>query len=175
MTKPMIETLVTANAAFIRQGLTMLDGLTPAQYRGQSPAGLASAGAHLRHVLDHYLTFLDGVETGRVDYDARPRDGTVETEPDRARTVGRETIERLEALGRATPDRALEVRMDCGGGTSPLWVGSSVGRELQFLVSHTVHHYALIKSGLADAGVELPEEFGVAPSTLAFRSGACAR
>ena len=42
-------------------------------------------------------------------------------------------------------------------------------RELQFLVSHTIHHYALIGVLLAaegfDVSLEFPE-FGVAPSTL---------
>jgi hypothetical protein len=57
-----------------------------------------------------------------------------------------------------------------GGGA--VWCRSSVSRELQFLLSHTVHHYALIAMTLRAAGVELDEELGVAPSTLAYqRSG----
>ena len=54
----------------------------------------------------------------------------------------------------------------------PDWRPSSVGRELQFLVSHTVHHYALIRLLLEDHGIYAGEEFGVAPSTLAHQRAA---
>ncbi len=43
---------------------------------------------------------------------------------------------------------------------------SSLRRELHFLLSHTVHHYALIAMILARHGVEVEPDFGVAPSTL---------
>jgi hypothetical protein len=41
-----------------------------------------------------------------------------------------------------------------------------VGRELQYLLSHTIHHYAIIGSILRAQGVEPGPDFGVAPSTL---------
>ncbi|MEP0552783.1 MAG: hypothetical protein ABJE29_00430, partial [Balneola sp.] len=56
-----------------------------------------------------------------------------------------------------------------GEGESP-WSVSSIRRELQFLVSHTVHHYALIGLILKTMDVEVPEDFGVAPSTLKHES-----
>ena len=37
---------------------------------------------------------------------------------------------------------------------------------MQFLLSHTVHHYALIGAILRLSGVEPPAGFGLAPSTL---------
>jgi hypothetical protein len=46
---------------------------------------------------------------------------------------------------------------------------SSVGRELQMLSSHAVHHFALIGFILGLLGVTLPPNFGVAPSTLHHR------
>jgi hypothetical protein len=39
-------------------------------------------------------------------------------------------------------------------------------RELQFLLSHTVHHYALMALILRLQGFNPAAEFGVAPSTL---------
>jgi hypothetical protein len=39
-------------------------------------------------------------------------------------------------------------------------------------VSHTVHHYALVKLLLEDAGVDAGAEFGVAPSSLAYQAAA---
>ena len=48
---------------------------------------------------------------------------------------------------------------------------SSLGRELEFVISHTIHHHALIKERLQHLGIEFDETFGVAPSTLEYRNG----
>ncbi|MDH3494762.1 MAG: hypothetical protein OEM82_14505, partial [Acidobacteriota bacterium] len=49
-----------------------------------------------------------------------------------------------------------------------LWLPTSLARELEFLHSHTVHHYALIAAKLGSMNIEVPFEFGVAPSTLKY-------
>ena len=43
---------------------------------------------------------------------------------------------------------------------------STLSRELQFLVSHTVHHDALIAAAARALGVATEPDFGIAPSTL---------
>jgi hypothetical protein len=58
---------------------------------------------------------------------------------------------------------SLAVKQD-----SVVWSYSSIGRELQFLLSHTIHHYALIALALRLQGYEPSAEFGVAPSTLQY-------
>jgi hypothetical protein len=45
---------------------------------------------------------------------------------------------------------------------------SSLGRELHFLVSHTVHHYAIVRLLLENPDA-VDHAFGVAPSTLAWQ------
>ena len=59
--------------------------------------------------------------------------------------------------------------MDCGGDEIE-WQPSTTGRELQFLVSHTVHHFAMIGGICRALEVEMEENFGVAPSTLRHRA-----
>jgi hypothetical protein len=46
---------------------------------------------------------------------------------------------------------------------------SSVGRELQTLSSHTIHHFALIGMTLLAHGVAVDPDFGMAPSTLRYK------
>jgi len=51
------------------------------------------------------------------------------------------------------------------------WRRPTTLRELQFLFSHTIHHYALIANLLVMQGVEIGRDhsgFGVAPSTLEY-------
>lgn len=153
------------NLHFLRQGITLLERLGDDTYA--SDVGRHSpVGAQYRHVLEHYQCLLAGVGGGRVDYDARARDPLIEQDRDHALQATRDLLQEIASLPH-DPNRSLTVQMDCGGGgTCPEWSRSSLGRELQFLASHTVHHYALIALLLEALGEEVPAGLGVAPSTL---------
>jgi len=157
--------------------LRRLDDITYAE--GGAEPGISPIGVHFRHVFDHYRAFLAGLPEGRIDYDARHRQ--VPLERDRqmalAAALGFSTdLGRLPASIAGRPMR-VTVRSVAGADEAPDWSDSSVKRELQFLVSHTVHHYALIKDLFRRVGFDAGEQFGVAPSTLAAlrRDAACAR
>lgn len=171
---------VTGNLIVLEQAVEALRRMDDATYReGGAAPGISPVGVHFRHVFDHYRAFLAGLPEGRIDYDARDR--AVPLERDRALAIAT-ALGYLADLGRlpaTLADRALQVstRSVAGDDGAPDWSGSTVKRELQFLVSHTVHHYALIKELLRRAEFDAGEEFGVAPSTLAAlrRDAACAR
>ena len=48
------------------------------------------------------------------------------------------------------------------------WSRSTLDRELRFIQSHTIHHFALIGWMLRALGVRIPEDFGLAPSTRSY-------
>ena len=137
----------------------------------------ASIGGHLRHTLDFFQCFIKGIERGCVDYNLRERDAL--TEIDRRYAVAR--IQALSADLRAISlppaSTPLKVRTEDDGVDLGVWCDSSVLRELEFLQSHTVHHYSLIATLLRLHAIELDAEFGVAPSTLKYwkEEAACAR
>ncbi len=122
-----------------------------------------SVGAQLRHCLDSYRCLFGGLEAGFVDYDARERDVRVETERPVAIARIRSTCSALNDLSPRDGGRALSVVCEGGG---PAGTSSTVARELQFLMSHVVHHYALIAMILRTLDVVPPADFGIAPSTL---------
>lgn len=159
------------NIHFLEQGLDLLS-TAGEHYSMPGPAGQSSTGAHMRHVLDCYRCFLRGVESDlRVNYDARERDPRTETDAGHAAAVARDLIDSLRAL---TPDdlvRGLQVQVDAAAWEQgeELWSVSSVARELQFLLSHTVHHYAIMSLILRSNGFDPGDQFGVAPSTLENR------
>lgn len=131
-----------------------------------APHGVAksAAGGHVRHCLDFYNCFLNGLTTGRIDYDARVRNELVERDRKLAMAQIQAMIERLRQMP-VTDDRiAVQVKME----SETAWTCSSIGRELQFLLSHTVHHFALIAMLLRLGGFEPAADFGVAPSTLRY-------
>ena len=130
----------------------------------------SSIGQHLRHCVDHVESFLDGLAGGRIDYDLRIRGLNSETDPTEAVERIDRNLRRLQDLS-VNESAAISVKLDCGEIDDP-WKHSSVGRELQFLVSHLVHHFAIIAMMCRTQGIEPGEEFGFAPSTLRHR--ACA-
>ena len=163
----MISHGIRDNILALRQGIDLLGTLNAERYARKTPACYnSSAGGHLRHVIEHYLSFLQGAETGEIDYEARARDPLIENDPAYA-TAQLEAIG--ERLGLIAGDRVLRVRAESAPSQSPpVWGISSVGRELEFLLSHTVHHYALIGVICRLAGDVLPKDFGMAPSTLRY-------
>ena len=131
-----------------------------------SPRG--SIGGHLRHILDFYLNFLAGLESGRIDYNRRQRGVLIERDPAYAiRRLG-ETIAALRSLPDLNGESPLLVSLEESGESTPVWCASSVLRELDFLQSHTVHHYSLVAMLLRLHEIDPGEEFGVAPSTLKY-------
>jgi uncharacterized damage-inducible protein DinB len=160
------------NLHFLHQGAKLLARLGDEAFKappGDRPR-TAGVGSHLRHCLDFYRCFLRDLESGRIDYDRRDRDLRIESDRSAALVALEDVVNRLQALDEVQADRTIEVRGDAGPCEDPAaaWHRSTVGRELRFLASHTVHHYALIAHLLRALGVELDEEFGVAPATLRY-------
>ena len=76
-------------------------------------------------------------------------------------------LERLDPAMLAEPVLArCEVSYDQGRSSV---TGSTLGRELVYVIAHGIHHYALITVMARLQGAELPPEFGVAPSTVRHR------
>lgn len=133
--------------------------------------GGASIGKHVRHCLDHYAILLHGLRTGRFDYDDRAREAEVECDCECATKMARRLAAELRAaLCGEDLGREVLVRTASSPDGEVAWQRSSVGRELQFLVGHTVHHLAMIAACCRVRGLQVVEDFGVAASTLRHRA-----
>jgi uncharacterized damage-inducible protein DinB len=161
---------IDGNCHALEQGVQALREIDDLTYQ--------AAGPHFRHVLDHYHSFLAGLPDGRVDYDARRRDPRLEQDRSLAIATALGTAADLRRLPSDLGSHALQVSVlsVADGEQDTDWSESTVKRELQFLVSHTVHHYALIREILRRHGADPGEAFGMAPSTAAYRrqQAACA-
>jgi uncharacterized damage-inducible protein DinB len=148
--------------------LARLDDATYARASALNPEG--SIGRHLRHCLDFYRCFLDGLKLDRIDYTHRERDGEVEERREAAADRIGEILRGLQTI-EVGGHRPILVRDEehPGAMAAAGWSRSSVARELQFLASHTLHHLALTAMLLRFFGVEPGAAFGVAPSTLLYR------
>ncbi len=165
------EALIRENIGVLLQGYDLLRRLDDDTYAATCrELGNHRAGSHLRHCIEFFESVLDGTPILAVDYDARKRDKRIETDRRYALTAIDRLIRRLESDRLLREHEAIHVRLEdaASSETAAEWMGSTVTRELQFLRSHTIHHYALIAATLRAFGVEPGEEFGMAPSTLRY-------
>jgi hypothetical protein len=153
---------------FNRQLLEQALELVTAHDAPDAPAYSSYAGAHVRHVIEHYEALLFAPLATFVDYDARSRDRALEQSTALARARLLRLAQRLidwPAITLAAP-----IRVQTRGGLfgeiefSNL---STVGRELVFLASHAVHHFALLQVYCLQHGISMRPNFGEAPATVA--------
>lgn len=161
---PVQEKLVEKLADEFVRAVDLIERIDESIY-ARTANGTGSIGGHFRHNLDFVANLLNGISEGKIDYEVRERDILVETEKRYAVEKYIAAIRRIVSIPSDSINRGVlirsEIKMDC-------WHTSSVSRELEFVLSHTVHHHALIKEKLVSFGVEVSKNFGVAPSTLKY-------
>lgn len=126
----------------------------------------ASVGQHVRHIIELFLCLEKGYETGTVNYEKRKRDYTIETDKELAIQLLKEIYHRLE---KPNIELLLEAE-DYEDTSAVVSIRSNYYREVAYNLEHTIHHMALIRVGITDiSAIELPQEFGVAYSTIKHR------
>jgi hypothetical protein len=156
--------LLAWNLELLEQAL----GLVAWYRRPGAPAYAGLVGSHLRHVIEHHEALLLPRRPGVVDYDSRPRDPQLENLAD----IAAVRLARLkDCLVPALAARLDEpVRVRCRGGLDGRFehaLPSTVARELAFVASHAVHHFALLAAHCQRIGVPLGAGFGKAAATVA--------
>lgn len=148
--------------------MRLVSALPAEAYRARPSRASGSVGEHVRHVLDHVSSLLTGNRSGVLTYDHRMRGTAVETEP---RAAVREMARLDAALERwaAQPlDEAVAVTAMLSANGRMITGGSTLARELAFVMSHTIHHQAIVALLLEQQGAAVPGGgFGYAPSTPA--------
>lgn len=163
--------LIDALVGALEQELDLLAVLPPERYSEPSAGYFTSSvGQHIRHNLDHIASFFYGLPHRRIDYESRERRPDIEVDPKEAACCIRAYVGHLQAM-KSAADIGLEVREEDGSSLeNAQWQRSSLARELQFLLGHTVHHNALIAQIVYRLDLPLPKGFGVAPSTERHQS-----
>ena len=121
-------------------------------------------GAHLRHVVEFYFCFFDGLTKGKVDYALRRRDLSIEEDLHEGVRALNRVIEGLEAFSQKDLQQNLVLKSESD--TDEIWLETCCLRELEYLIHHSVHHFALMSAQVRHLGLPVPNSFGVARSTL---------
>lgn len=158
-------TIIQQNQSLIDQAIQLISALKSSLYgRCSEEVFSSSIGQHMRHCIEHYdELFMAHAEARVVRYHARPRNMEVETDPAVAVNRLRFIDNQLKRIG----GKDTSLKVSDGGIAEPS--DSSLSRELEFLTSHTVHHFALITVIANQFKIKVPENFGIAPTTLKYR------
>ncbi|MDQ7732172.1 hypothetical protein QT231_05645 [Halomonas sp. SpR1] len=183
MSASLIPPLIDENVQTLNQLNQLLGSVSTQDY--QRPLGAKATqtlGKHVRHIIEHYQTLLDACAESSnpitFDYEQRQREMALETQPSGARNRVEALQAGLNALATLPYDRPLtlsypveigvEIAVGTGEINDALPLPTSLGRELAFLTSHSIHHMALLSLLCEQLGIVLPTHFGVHPSTLRY-------
>jgi len=123
-------------------------------------------GQHVRHIIELFQCLENGYEAAIVNYEKRNRDKRIETDRHFARQLLSDIYQGLE---RSDKQLTLEASYD-DLSSIPIRINTNYFREIAYNLEHTIHHMALIRVGLAEVtNLQLPENFGVASSTVKYK------
>lgn len=142
---------------------------------GLEVLSFASIGEHTRHIIEFYQCLIDQCPSGEINYDQRKRNIVTEKSTF-------EALESVTAITNAVKKIAAPQPVKLVVNYDPESeyfesVPTSIERELVYNLEHVIHHLAIIKIGLAviAPGLQLPDGFGVAPSTIKYQKSTCAQ
>ncbi|MDN3516450.1 DinB family protein [Aquisalimonas lutea] len=166
-----LDDLVEQNRRALVELNSLIERLSDSDFVAPAdPCHGSSIGQQARHIIEHGEAVVAAVD-GDADYHHRSRDRATE----RSRAHAGRRLQRLmyalaELAGTVDGDPPITVRYAVADPSEPAEasLASSLGRELMFLQSHTIHHMALIGIMARLQGVTVPTGFGVAPSTRRY-------
>jgi len=125
----------------------------------------ATLGQHTRHVIEFFQCFLKQSTQQEVNYSLRKRDPNIEQEKAAALDALDDIIVGLFHV-QSKPNLLLTYAEEAFAK-----IPTTVERELLYNIDHAIHHMAILKIGLALVApqTEIPEDFGIAPSTVQYR------
>jgi hypothetical protein len=142
--------------------------LKPGEYVQPSKALSGhTIGQHVRHIIELFQSLENGYQQGVVNYEHRKRDKAIENDVELACHLLEQILTEL-----SRPDKPLSLEASYGEDrAAPMVLSTNYYREIAYNLEHTIHHMALIRIGIGETGSDLvlPEEYGIASSTLKYR------
>jgi len=162
--------MIESQLIILQQANAYLASVSEQQYTQViSPTFMSSAGAHMRHILDHYYSVINGLPEGLIDYDKRSRGGVVESCPKAAQSAIESISTFLSALTPEQLKQTLQLSTEISVVDKQVAiVDTTLAREVIFVGSHAVHHLATIKHIAQAQELKVEANLGLAPATATF-------
>ncbi|RKF14312.1 hypothetical protein DBZ36_16755 [Alginatibacterium sediminis] len=152
----------------LEQLITLAAKYQDGEFYNQAPEHVMSGiGKHVRHILDHFLAFQQGIISGCVDYNLRHRDSRIEDDHKLAKQLVLELRNWLMDTELEDANIEIESEVSVQSEVNQRF-RSSVSRELCYLINHSVHHIAYATLLAQSLGMIVNPKLGVAPSTASY-------
>ncbi len=128
---------------------------------------LSSIGQHMRHILDHFMEFQEGIEKGLINYNNRSRGSGIET----SRDIALQKAQQISAWFRdyVVADKNIRIETEVAiDHTENMVIDSTIERELCYLINHTIHHVAYATLLVKQFDLKIEHELGIAPATATY-------
>jgi hypothetical protein len=134
----------------------------------------STIGQHLRHTLEFFICFEKGFEEGVINYDKRAHDKLIESD----KFIALATLERIKNfVADLNTNRSLKLEVGYDLSIEEfITIDTNATRELVYNIEHAVHHMAIMKIGVREIApyIQLSSDFGVAASTVRYKSASTA-
>ncbi len=148
----------------------LLNCLSESDYQA-SDSHSSSIGGHVRHILDRFQSFFQGLPKQHIDYDRRGRDKSVENSLESARFALASALSQLDGLElNQVRSSQLIIAETVHQQGLTAQVSSTAERELMSLVTHSTHHLAIIALLARALGRSVAPDIGKAPSTVVYET-----
>ena len=109
------------------------------------------------------------VDTSKIDYTFRRRGHQIEREMSVAKQEITSIIEWMFELSAGALLKPVQVEVEVMlSQTEIVELSSTLGREINFAITHASHHFAMAKVVASLRGIKADHQFGVAPSTASY-------
>jgi hypothetical protein len=164
----------------LEQGHECLRLLNDSHYiAAAKPHVTSSIGEHFRHILDLFHAIYDAYSSANtatrkpvIDYNHRRRGHKVEESRALAMKELDYFIQWLETLCEQELKATIHLRTEVSiTQTETHLMTSTLERELTFAALHANHHYAMTQVTISLMGLNVGDDFGLAPATLSYLRG----
>lgn len=162
-----MKLLCDATIEVLEQVQSFIQSLPTDIYGCEYEGNISSVGKHMRHILDHFLAFQEGIGLGCIDYNKRNRDSLIELDPCSALMLVQDIKVWIETndFVDVPIDIKSEISISC---QNDYKMPSYLSREYCYLINHTVHHLAYASLIAKNFGVQVSNQVGLAPSTVSY-------
>lgn len=163
-----MKQLRNATIESIEQTRSLLDALVKHEAGPEIYSG-TGIGKHVRHIVDHFLVFRDGLSGDCIDYNRRNR----ESEMERNIFIACNALDDLKNWIASTEeldeDRPVTIisEVSCEK-TVNVKIKSNVMRELHYVAYHSIHHLAYCTLLAQKHEIALDTSIGIAPGTATY-------
>ncbi|NHN24907.1 DinB family protein [Flavobacterium jejuense] len=157
--------LITAIQKNFLETIMLLNQLDSKKYTFCNPElSNATIGEHIRHIIELYQSLIEHYDSGIINYDKRKRNIVIQTSINEAILAIESILAKIDL-----PNK--ELQLEDGVQKTNFTIQTNYFRELLYNLEHSIHHQALIKVAvLKYQDICLPENFGIAKSTIEFKS-----